>query len=117
MSKEQSSIEMAEFMTASATWGEVNMLEDYLKNGADPNAVNLKGDSTLHVACFYGEIECANTLLSSRGLFGPVCYIIFVCIETLSFHCVLFTVIIFTLHVFDLPDPASTSGIVSCANR
>ena len=72
MSKEQSSIEMAEYMTASATWGEVNMLEDYLKNGADPDVANLKGDTTLHVACFYGEIECANTLLSNKGLFGRV---------------------------------------------
>ena len=77
MSAEESTKDIAELLTASATWGEVSMLEDYLKNGADPNAVNLKGDTALHVACFYGEIECANTLLLFNGQLHAVEFVVF----------------------------------------
>lgn len=67
MSDEVTTSEIAELLTASATWGEVAMLEGYLKNGIDPNTVNAKGDTCLHVACMYGEIECVNTLLIYKG--------------------------------------------------
>ncbi len=67
MSDKQVLDDIAELLTASATWGEISLLEDYIKNGADPNIRNKKGDTTLHVACLYGEIECANTLLSYKG--------------------------------------------------
>ena len=67
MSDDPSANDVAELLTASCTWGEVNLLEDYLVNGAEPNQKNKKGDTPLHVACLYGEIECANTLLTYKG--------------------------------------------------
>ena len=67
MSGKEALNDVAEILTASATWGEVTMVEELMKNGADPNIVNKKGDTTLHVACLYGEIECANTLLTCKG--------------------------------------------------
>ena len=61
---------IAEDLTAAAMWGEAQLLEGYLLNGVDPNLVNAQGNTALHVASYYGERECANTLLTFKGRQG-----------------------------------------------
>ena len=58
---------IAEDLTAAAMWGDVQLLEGYLMNNVDPNLLNAQGNTALHVASYYGERECANTLLTFKG--------------------------------------------------
>ena len=71
--KSQSQVEedcTAEDLTAAAMWGDSQLLEGYLmNNNVDPNLLNAQGNTALHVASYYGERECANTLLTFKG--GP----------------------------------------------
>ena len=57
----------AEDLTAAAMWGDSQLLEGYLLNNVDPNLLNAQGNTALHVASYYGERECANTLLTFKG--------------------------------------------------
>lgn len=59
--------DVTEDLTAAAMWGDVDLLESLLQNGADPNLPNAQGNTALHVACYYGERECANILLNYKG--------------------------------------------------
>lgn len=59
--------DVTEDLTAAAMWGDVALLDGYLSNGADPNMPNQQRDTALHVACYYGERECANTLIDYKG--------------------------------------------------
>ena len=54
-------------LTAAAMWGDLELLESLLQNGADPNIPNSQGNSALHIAAYYGETECASVLLSYKG--------------------------------------------------
>ena len=54
-------------LIGAATWGDVNFLENCLQNGAEPNEKDEQGNTPLHVACYYGELECASVLLSYKG--------------------------------------------------
>jgi ankyrin repeat protein len=56
-----------EDITAAAMWGDVALLENFLANGADPNTRNSQGNTALHVACYYGERECASVLLNYKA--------------------------------------------------
>ena len=59
--------DVTEDLTAAAMWGDVDLLESLLQNGADPNLPNAQRNTALHVACYYGERECANILLNYKG--------------------------------------------------
>lgn len=59
--------DVTEDLTAAAMWGDVSLLESFLSNGADPNLTNAQGNTALHVACYYGERECASILLDYKG--------------------------------------------------
>ena len=59
--------DVTEDLTAAAMWGDVAMLEGYLDSGADPDLTNHQSNTALHVACYYGERECANTLIQHKG--------------------------------------------------
>lgn len=59
--------DVTEDLTAAAMWGDVQLLEGFLTNGADPNLPNSQGNTALHVACYYGERECASILLDFKG--------------------------------------------------
>ena len=54
-------------LTSAAMWGDKELLESLLKNGADPNFPNHQGNSALHEAAYYGELECASILLEYKG--------------------------------------------------
>ena len=54
-------------LTAAAMWGDKELLESLLNGGADPNFPNAQGDSALHEAAYYGEVECASILLDHKG--------------------------------------------------
>ena len=60
--------DVTEDLTAAAMWGDVQLLESFLSNGADPNLPNNQGNTALHVACYYGERECASILLNYKGM-------------------------------------------------
>lgn len=65
------SVERTEDLLASAAmWGDLTLLESLLENGADPNLPNTQGNPPLHVASYYGELECASVLLSYKGESG-----------------------------------------------
>uniref|UniRef100_A0A1X7UH02 non-specific serine/threonine protein kinase n=1 Tax=Amphimedon queenslandica TaxID=400682 RepID=A0A1X7UH02_AMPQE len=59
--------DVTEDLTAAAMWGDVALLESLLSNGADPNLPNSQGNTALHVACYYGERECASILLHYKA--------------------------------------------------
>lgn len=59
--------DVSEDLTAAAMWGDLNLLESLLENGADPNLFNSQGDTALHMAAYYGETECASQLLTFKG--------------------------------------------------
>ena len=61
---------VASDLTSAAMWGDKELLESLLTNGADPNFPNQQGNSALHEAAFYGELECASILLDHKGLCG-----------------------------------------------
>lgn len=61
------SSDVTEDLTAAAMWGDVQLLEGFLANGANPNLPNSQGNTALHVACYYGERECASVLLNYKG--------------------------------------------------
>ena len=58
---------IASDLTSAAMWGDKELLDSLLENGADPNFPNQQGDSALHEAAYYGEIECASLLLDHKG--------------------------------------------------
>ena len=58
----------ASHLTSAAMWGDKELLEGLLKYGADPNSPNAQGNSPLHEAAYYGELECASILLDYKGL-------------------------------------------------
>ena len=57
-------------LSAAAMWGDKELLESLLKGGADPDFPNAQGDSALHEAAYYGEVECASILLDHKGRVG-----------------------------------------------
>lgn len=59
-----------DLLASAAMWGDLTLLESLLENGADPNLPNTQGNPPLHVASYYGEIECASVLLSYKGESG-----------------------------------------------
>ncbi|CAI8049813.1 Potassium channel AKT2 [Geodia barretti] len=54
-------------LSAAAMWGDKELLESLLKGGADPDFPNAQGDSALHEAAYYGEVECASILLDHKA--------------------------------------------------
>ena len=58
---------MASDLTSAAMWGDKELLESLLKTGVDPNFPNQQGNSALHEAAYYGELECASILLDHKG--------------------------------------------------
>ena len=54
-------------LAAAAMWGDKELLESLLKGGADPDFPNQQGNSALHEAAYYGELECASILLDHKG--------------------------------------------------
>ena len=54
-------------LAAAAMWGDKELLESLLRGGADPDFPNLQGNSALHEAAYYGELECASILLDHKG--------------------------------------------------
>lgn len=72
-------------LIAAVTWGELDFLETCLQNGADPNQRDEKGDTPLHVACYYGELECTSVLLSYKGMgagwAGPMIAAVVLCVR------------------------------------
>lgn len=58
---------VASDLTSAAMWGDKELLESLLVNGADPNFPNQQGNSALHEAAYYGELECASILLDHKG--------------------------------------------------
>ena len=54
-------------LTSAAMWGDKELLESLLTNGADPDFPNQQGNSALHEAAYYGELECASILLDHKG--------------------------------------------------
>ena len=61
---------VASDLTSAAMWGDKDLLESLLAHGADPDFPNTQGDSALHEAAYYGEIECASILLEYKGSGG-----------------------------------------------
>ncbi len=59
--------DLSDTLAKAALFGNKEILEDLLDNGADPNIPNSKGDCPLHVAARYGETECASLLLAHKG--------------------------------------------------
>lgn len=59
---------VASDLTSAAMWGDKELLESLLKTGADPNFPNHQGNSALHEAAYYGELECASILLDHKGV-------------------------------------------------
>ena len=69
MSGDVQASDVAEDLTAAAMWGNLKFLESLIQYGADPNLLNSQGNTALHVAVYYGELECASVLLSYKGLY------------------------------------------------
>ena len=61
---------VASDLTSAAMWGDKELVESLLISGADPNFPNHQGNSALHEAAFYGELECASILLDHKGMGG-----------------------------------------------
>ncbi len=59
--------DLSEELTKAAMWGNLKLLESLLEAGANPNFPNSRGDSPLHEAAYYGEIDCASCLLKFKG--------------------------------------------------
>lgn len=59
--------DISEAVTKAAMWGNLKLLESLLEAGADPNFPNARGDSPLHEAVYYGELDCAMCLLKFKG--------------------------------------------------
>ena len=57
-------------LSGAAMWGDKELLESLLKSGADPDFPNAQGDTALHEAAYYGEVECASILLDHKGRGG-----------------------------------------------
>ena len=55
---------------ASVFHGNITLLETLLKNGnlGDADLVDARGNSPLEVACYYGQLQCVNVLLSYNGM-------------------------------------------------
>lgn len=56
-----------DLLAKAALFGNKEMLESLLDNGADPNIPNASGNCPLHEAAQYGETECASLLLAHKG--------------------------------------------------
>ena len=92
--------DVTEDLTAAAMWGDVDLLESLLQNGADPNLPNAQGNTALHVACYYGERECANILLNYKGQYffkGCVCQYIYNYYKDIYYPPLLLSVILYRL--------------------
>jgi hypothetical protein len=50
---------------SAASEGDVNLLKQLLKDGADQNEKDEEGRTALHFACGYGELECATELVKA----------------------------------------------------
>lgn len=59
--------DLSETLAKAALFGNKELLESLLENGADPNIPDSKGDYPLHQAAQYGETECASLLLAHKG--------------------------------------------------
>ena len=40
-----------------------------LKNGADPNSQNLNGDTPLHMACYFGDLDTSFNLIKNKAIY------------------------------------------------
>lgn len=58
---------VASDLSSAAIWGDKELLESLLTNGADPDFPNKHGNSALHEAAYYGELECVSILLDHKG--------------------------------------------------
>ena len=58
---------VASDLSSAAMWGDKELLESLLINGADPDFPNKHGNSALHEAAYYGELECVSILLDHKG--------------------------------------------------
>lgn len=67
MNGQPQAIELSDTLAKAALFGNKEMLESLLENGADPNIPDSKGDCPLHEAAHYGETECASLLLAKKG--------------------------------------------------
>jgi ankyrin repeat protein len=56
-----------DLLAKAAMFGNREMLEELLVNGADPNLPDSNGNCPLHEAAQYGETECASLLLTHKG--------------------------------------------------
>ena len=56
-----------DLLEKAALFGNREMLESLLENGADPNIPSACGNFPLHEAAQYGETECASLLLAHKG--------------------------------------------------
>lgn len=60
--------DLSEDLAKAALFGNKEMLECLLENGADPNIPNrTNGNYPLHEAAQHGETECASLLLAHKG--------------------------------------------------
>ena len=62
--------ETSETLAKAAIFGNKEMLESLLENGADPNISVSNGNYPLHEAALHGETECASLLLAHKGKDG-----------------------------------------------
>jgi len=71
MSKHQEAVysDLIQDLHAAVFHGNTSLLETLLKNGnlGDADLVDARGNSPLEVACYYGQIQCVEILLSYNG--------------------------------------------------
>jgi len=61
--------DLSDTLCKAALYGNKEMLESLLHNGANPNVSNVKGNGPLHEAAHHGEPECASLLLAHKGMY------------------------------------------------
>ena len=59
--------DLSETLVKATFYGNKELLESLLENGADPNIPISNGNYPLHEAAQSGETECASILLAHKG--------------------------------------------------